>query len=244
MSSSASPGPVPAKKKETEPAASPVLEASAFTYREAVLRPGQHNFLRSQHGIGGGEAPDASTSGTDDALREAQWRELGKREGAAESRAQFEEQLAKERAPVARALADFSRERAAYYEKIEAEAVQLALSIARKILHREALTDPLLLMGIVKVALEKIENATGAALLVHPQRAADWRKFLAACLDPKDMPEIVEDPAMPLEQCSMRTSMGAADLGVEVQLKEIEKGLTDLLAARPQTKPTEQMSKP
>ena len=111
--------------------------------------------------------------------------------------------------------------------------VQLALSIARKILHREAQVDPMLLAGIVRVALEKIEGATGVVLQVHPQHAADWRKYLALRMEPGDLPEIVEDPALPPDQCRLRTSMGTAELGMEVQLKEVERGLMDLLAARP-----------
>ena len=49
--------------------------------------------------------------------------------------------------------------------------MQLALSIARKILHREAQLDPLLLAGIVRVALEKIDGATEVVLRVHPQKS-------------------------------------------------------------------------
>jgi flagellar assembly protein FliH len=174
------------------------------------------------------------------AEREAQARELGRRQGEMETRAKFEEQLVRERAGVALALADFSRERAAYYQKVEKEAVQLALSIARKILHREAQVDPLLLMGILRVALERIEGATGVVLAVHPQQAVLWRKYLISRLGPGELlPEISEDPAMGLEQCQLRTSMGTADLGLEVQLKEIEQGLMDLLAARPGEKEKE-----
>ena len=55
----------------------------------------------------------------------------------------------------------FTRDRASYFQKVEGEVVQLALGIARKILHREAQLDPLLLAGIVRVALEKIDGATG-----------------------------------------------------------------------------------
>jgi flagellar assembly protein FliH len=232
---SSSPNPAPVRKREVGGASAPPLEVSPFPYSEAVLRPGQHNFLHVSHPVT--ESESAGARSADDGAIEAQGRELGKKEGAAESRVRFEEQLAKERAPVAKAVADFSRERAAYYQKIEEEAVRLAPSIARKILHREAQIDPLLLMGIVKVALGQIENATEVALLVHPQRTADWRKFFASSMDPKNVPAIVEDPAMPAEGCTLRTSMGTADLGVEVQLKEIENGLMDLLAARPQGKP-------
>jgi flagellar assembly protein FliH len=171
------------------------------------------------------------------ALAEA--REMGRRQGGIESQAKFEEQLGRERLAVAKALSDFARERAIYYRKIEQEAVQLALSIARKVLHREAQVDPLLLMGILRVALERIEGATGVALVVHPQQAAVWRNYLVTRVGPGELPEIVEDPAMALEQCELRTSMGTAELGLEVQLKEIEQGLMDLLAARPQEREQE-----
>ncbi|MFZ1158542.1 MAG: FliH/SctL family protein, partial [Candidatus Sulfotelmatobacter sp.] len=160
-------------------------------------------------------------------------RELGREEGQAEARKSFDEQLARERAAIADALAQFTRDRGAYYTKLEKEVVQLSLAIARKILHREAQVDPLLLAGIVRVALEKIEGATGVALRVHPRVAADWQGYLASRMDPGDLPGIVEDPALEPERCVLETSMGSAQLGVEVQLKEIEQGFMDLLAARP-----------
>ena len=47
------------------------------------------------------------------------------------------------------------------------------------------------------------------------------------------MPEIVEDPSQPLDACVLETAMGTAAFGLEVQLKEIEHGLMDILAARP-----------
>jgi flagellar assembly protein FliH len=171
------------------------------------------------------------------AEREAQAREAGRQQGELQARTRLEEQLARERSAIAVAVADFARERAAYYRKIEEEAVRLALNIARKILHREAQIDPLLLMGILRVALDRIEGATGVTLAVNPLQAAVWRNFLITRMGPGELPEVVEDPAMALEQCQLRTSMGTADLGLEVQLKEIELGLMDLLAARPETKP-------
>jgi flagellar biosynthesis/type III secretory pathway protein FliH len=89
-------------------------------------------------------------------------------------------------------------------------------------------------MGIVRVAMERIEDATKIVLAVHPQRAAVWREYLLRNLNAGKMIEVVEENALPLEQCELRTSMGTAALGLEVQLKEIEQGLADLLAARPQ----------
>lgn len=167
------------------------------------------------------------------AEHEAQLCAQARQEGQAEGRRAFEEQLARERESVAAALAQFTRDRATYFQKVEGEVVQLALSIARKILHREAQLDPLLLAGIVRVALEKIDGATGVVLRVHPQNSADWHRYLTTRLQPADLPQIVEDPSQPLDRCVLETSMGTAMLGIEGQLKEIEQGLMDLLAARP-----------
>jgi len=167
------------------------------------------------------------------AARQAQALSEARQQGQSEARQSFEEQLAKERSQVAALLARFVRDRGSYFEEVEAEVVQLALSIARKILHREAQVDPLLLAGMVRVALEKIDGATHVLLRVHPQNAADWRRYLATQMDPAELPEIVEDPSQPEDCCRLETSMGSALIGVEVQLKEIEQGLMDLLAARP-----------
>lgn len=157
----------------------------------------------------------------------------GRQEGQDEARKIFEEQLGQVRASLAAALSQFTRDRAAYFATVEAEVVQLALAIARKILHREAQLDPLLLAGIVRVALEQIDGATGVVLRIHPQDRAEWARFLSTHLDPADLPEILEDPAQPPDQCTLETSMGTTTIGLEVQLKEIEHGLMDLLAARP-----------
>ena len=187
----------------------------------------------TSRGAAGFGVPDPAQA----AQRENQARLQGRQEGQAESRKGFDEQLARERSGIVSALAQFTRDRAEYFAKIESEVVQLALSIARKILHREAQVDPLLLAGIVRVALEKIDGATGVTLRVHPENARDWRRYLATHLEPADLPEVVEDAAQPLDQCRLETSMGTAAIGLEVQLKEIEQGLMDLLAARPGAHP-------
>jgi flagellar assembly protein FliH len=184
-------------------------------------------------------APDRSpqSAASDVAEREVRARALGREEGKSEARKSYDEQLTKERAAMGAALTQFARDRALYYQNVETEVVQLALSIARHILHREAQLDPLLLAGVVRVALEKIEKATGVALRIHPQNAADWRRYFSLNLDPADLPEIIEDAAIAPDRCILETSMGTAELGMEVQLKEIEKGLMDLLAARPEKAP-------
>jgi flagellar assembly protein FliH len=179
------------------------------------------------------QAADGDAAAAD---REAQAFARGRQAGQQESRLAFEQQLAKEKSNLAAALVQFARDRSVYFEKVEPEVVQLSLSIARKILHREAQVDPMLLAGIVRVALEQIDGATGVRLRVHPQKSAEWRQFLTSQLQPENLPEIIEDPSQPADQCAVETAMGSTAIGLEVQLKEIEQGFADLLAARPGTR--------
>jgi flagellar assembly protein FliH len=68
-------------------------------------------------------------------------------------RKEYEAKLASVRGKIAEALAAFEEERADYYSRVESELVQLALSIAGKILHREAQGDRMLLAALTLVAV-------------------------------------------------------------------------------------------
>jgi len=160
-------------------------------------------------------------------------REAGRREGEAAARVLFDQQLAQIRESVRTTLTDFARERAAYYQQVEGEVVRLALSIARKILRREAQIDPLLLAGMVRVALEKIESATQITVRVHPQQVSECRAYFAQHMEAGKVPEVVEDPSLLLNHCILQTALGTTEVGPEVQLREIEQGLLDLLDRRP-----------
>ena len=185
-----------------------------------------------------GRPPAPSTQEIENTrLREAAFLEQGKREGEARARVSFEEQLASERESLLQALAGFARDQNSYFQKVESEVVQLSLAIARKILHREAQVDPLLLAGLVRVALEKLQANTQVSVRVHPQHAAEWREYFAKHPELCDLLEVIEDPGLDAHLCVLQTVLGTTELGVEPQLKEVEQGLFDLLAQRPQSRP-------
>jgi flagellar assembly protein FliH len=201
-----------------------------FPYYSVASTPGTHAVIMEGFTEAIPSGLESRSEGND---RERNARASGFQEGQAEVRKGFEEQLGQARSSIADALSQFSRDRSSYFEKVEGEVVQLALSIAAKIMHREAQLDPMLLAGIVRVALEKIEHGTGVVLRVHPQKASEWQRYFAIHMRPEDVPEIVEDASQGCAQCVLQTAMGTATIGMEVQLKEIEQGLMDLLAARP-----------
>jgi flagellar assembly protein FliH len=159
----------------------------------------------------------------------AEARAEGIREGERRARAASEEALAREKARIAEVLSNFQQERNEYYSKVEVELVHFALAIAAKVLHREAQVDRMVVAGLVKVMLEKLEQGSGATVRVHPEAAESWRHYFHdnAAL------RIVEDFSLGPKDCRLETQMGTADLGLDAQLKEIEKGFFDLLAQRP-----------
>ena len=119
------------------------------------------------------------------------------------------------------------------FEKVENDVVGLALAIARKILHRESQIDPLLLTGIVRVALENVSHETRVLLRVNPQEIRFWRDYFSQTPEIHPVPELLGDASLTPGQCVLETDVGNTQISLETQLKEIEQGFLDLLQQRP-----------
>src|SRR3974390_2099642 len=146
-----------------------------------------------------------------------------------------EAQLQREKARVTEVLAAFRKEQADYYARVEPELVHLILAVAARILHREAQVDPMLLAALAKVAVENLQQRSHVVLRVAPELSATWREYFALHL-PGTKVEVLEDSQIGPQGCILETDLGAADVGVEAQLKEIERGFFDLLAKRPEAR--------
>jgi len=180
--------------------------------------------------------PQRSTLSEDEVrAKEAQARAVGVRDGEAQARSKFERELAAERQLVSKAVEDFGRDRENYFSHVEAEVVKLAIGIARKILHREVQVDPLLLAGVVRVALDKIAADTSVRLRVHPDHVYAWHDFFSNQREHRVVPELLGDATLGMGQCVLETALGTTELTLEAQLAEIERGFFDLLAQRPVT---------
>ena len=125
--------------------------------------------------------------------REARARKEGRDEGLAQGLAEFEKKLAGEKQALVQAVREFARERETYFQRVEAEVVGLALAIARKILHREAQVDPLLLAGVVRVGLDNVAAGTRVRLRVHPDQVQAWQEFFSQQPDLQSLPELMGD---------------------------------------------------
>jgi len=126
---------------------------------------------------------------------------------------------------LSRSIEQLALHRGKVQREAEPELVRLSLAIARRILRRELSVDPESLLGLVKAGLERIESADTHRVRVHPEHAS----ILAGLLEGAARSvEIAADPGLPVGAVIFETSRGSLDVGLETQLKEIERGFVDL----------------
>ena len=155
----------------------------------------------------------------------------GKAEALGELEGELRARIEEEREAMVRCCAQFQAERARYFGEVEGEVVRLALAIAARVLHRESKMDPMLLTASVRLALEKVSGETGTVLRVPVAAQEQWRVLFGEGAD--RAADVVGDEKLGAGECVMETSIGRVELGVAVQLEEIEKGFFDLLQKRP-----------
>jgi flagellar assembly protein FliH len=93
----------------------------------------------------------------------------------------------------------------------------------------------MLLAALVRIAVEKMREASGVTLRVSPKRADSWRRYFAGFPNMSHV-EVAEDASLSDQDCIVGTELGSANFGLDTQLKEVEQGFFDLLALRPATK--------
>ncbi|HZY61073.1 MAG TPA: FliH/SctL family protein [Edaphobacter sp.] len=133
-------------------------------------------------------------------------------------------------------IVDFAAVRDNYLNQVEHEVVRLALSIATRILHREAQMDPLLLSGAVRVALGQLSDSTEVQLHIPATEHALWEEMIRLIPNLPIRPKLFPEDSMAAGECVIETPLGSVDLGVKAQLDEIERGFFDLLDRRDQAR--------
>jgi flagellar assembly protein FliH len=114
--------------------------------------------------------------------------------------------------------------------QLEQDLVRLSVVIARRVLGRELTVDLGALLGVVKAAVSRVEAREIHRLRVSkPDYDALDRRLVE--LLPEQV-EVVADTALPRGSVILETARGELDAGVETQLAEIDRGLTDLAGRR------------
>jgi flagellar assembly protein FliH len=105
----------------------------------------------------------------------------------------------------------------------EREMVQLALTLARRVVHREVTLDPELAAALAHVALERLGMNTPATIRLNPedytivaQDSARWGGQTVT---------VVPDPAISRGGCLVETAFGSVDATIERQFDELSRAL-------------------
>jgi flagellar assembly protein FliH len=159
-------------------------------------------------------------------VREAHAAGIREGEIAGRNRAGAEMQPVMER--LARSIQEIANMRNRLRREAEADVVQLALAIARRVIRREMAADPDALRGLVLAALEKLQGQEISRVKVHPAHAALVKSCLQQALS-AGVVEVAADQSRELGSVIFETSRGNLDASVDSQLQEIERGLTDRL---------------
>ena len=157
-------------------------------------------------------------------------REAGYREGVTFGVVQASAEVKPVIEKLAQSIQNISELRPKLRIQAEADIVKLALAIARRVVNRELNTDPEAVVGLVKVALGKLRIQEVTRVRVHPNHLGIIKEMLSHWTGSAEH-EIEGDAGVGLGGILFDTTRGEFDASIDVQLNEIERGLTDRLAS-------------
>lgn len=106
----------------------------------------------------------------------------------------------------------------------EQQLVQLALAIARRVLHREASIDPELAAALAHVALERLGPSSPAVIRLHPDDYGTVTGHQADLWNGRAV-KVVPDPAVARGGCLVESDFGYIDASVDAQVNEIARAM-------------------
>lgn len=131
------------------------------------------------------------------------------------------------RAQLLDTIDELSNLRAQIAARAEADIIQLAIEMAKKIVHREVSVDREIALALVRVSLSRLHSRAAAVVHLHPEDFAYINSHRTR-LELGGSIELAEDRSVGLGGCLVRTEMGDVDARVEQQFAEVERGLMNL----------------
>jgi flagellar assembly protein FliH len=144
----------------------------------------------------------------------------GERAGAEASAVQAEAMLRR----MAQAVEEIAGLRHRIARETEQQMVQLALTVARRVIQREVTVDRELVMAIARVAIDRVGDAAHVTVRLN---AEDHAAILAANYEgwPGGHVTLVADTRLPRGGCRVESELGNIDAGIEAQLQEMTQAL-------------------
>lgn len=124
---------------------------------------------------------------------------------------------------VAQTIEELGGLRQSLIQETEREMVQLALTLARRVVHREVTLDPELAAALAHVALERLGTTTPATIRLNPEDytivAQDGARWGTATVT------VVPDPSISRGGCLVESAFGSVDATIEQQFDELSRAL-------------------
>jgi len=140
---------------------------------------------------------------------------------------ELETKLVEERKRLDRVRIEFARDRQRFFAAAESQVVKLALAVARKILHRDAVAGGLSLRATVKAALGRVQDGSSTVLRVPESEVEAWSAMFLRGTAGKV--EVMGDDQMVEGECVLETNVGRVELGQDAQMEEVERGFGELM---------------
>jgi flagellar assembly protein FliH len=112
--------------------------------------------------------------------------------------------------------------RAEMIHKTERQVVQLAIAMARRIVHREITLDQELLTAMARVALDRLGESANATIRLHPD---DYAATAASQGEATGVVRIVADPMVRRGGCMVHSEFGLIDVSADAQIQELATAL-------------------
>ena len=139
----------------------------------------------------------------------------GERAGAEAAAARAEAVLHR----LAQTIEELGTLRTALIRKTERQVVQLALAMAKRIVHREITLDRELLTTMARVALDRLSTTSATTIRLHPEDYAATAGLRKA--DESGNVQVVSDSSVRRGGCLIQSDFGLIDVGVDSQIQEL-----------------------
>jgi flagellar assembly protein FliH len=123
---------------------------------------------------------------------------------------------------LAASLDDLMRVRHEMIRHTEKQMVQLALAVARRVVHREVSIDATALVTMMRVALERVSDSARVTVRLNP---VDHQSVAATVSGTSDQVTMTPDARLPRGACRIESDYGDIDAGVDAQIQEIARAL-------------------
>ncbi|WP_157722008.1 FliH/SctL family protein [Tumebacillus avium] len=159
---------------------------------------------------------------------------LGYQEGMAQGVRQAEADCAGMLMAAEEQYRSAAEERRRYLAEAEPMIVDLALSIAKKIITRESSVDRSFVVDVVSTALEEMHDGGKVEVRVHPDDhdvVQQSREQLRKAVPGQTELLIIKDHSVEAGGCVVCTAFGNIDARIDTQLEEVRKALQEVAAS-------------